>query len=284
MTGPLPSFIHAGAGRAGSTYIHTLLAAHPDVFVPPTKDLYFFDQNYARGLAWYARFFRDARPGQVPGEVSMSYYVDPEVPARIRAHLPEAKLIFCLREPVARAFSHYYWEMLTFHHVPRRAFADGLTFAEFARCDRIFPYGDYYTALRRFFDVFPAAQIKVVFFEELQRDPDAVYRALCTFLDVDPGRAPAAPHAPVNAGRAPRFPRLAEAGYRVLAHARARGRPGPVSTLRDSRWFNRVMFRPLAKDPAVLAAARPELWPLYHARDRELEALIGRDLPAEWRA
>jgi LPS sulfotransferase NodH len=54
----LPNFLVIGAQRAGTTLLHRILAAHPQVFVPfRRKEVHYFDRYADRGVEWYAGFF-----------------------------------------------------------------------------------------------------------------------------------------------------------------------------------------------------------------------------------
>jgi hypothetical protein len=113
----LPDFLILGAMKAGTTSLYRYLAAHPDFARRRRKEeVHFFDKHFARGAAWYATFFpsrmdrwRAALRTRrlVSGETSPYYLFHPGVPARVRAVLPRARLFVLLRDPVARAWSHY---------------------------------------------------------------------------------------------------------------------------------------------------------------------------------
>ena len=77
---------------------------------PLRKEVHYFDLNFARGEAWYrANFGRDGRAGPQPRQ--QPYYLfHPLVPQRAHALVPDAKLIVLLRDPVRRAYSHYWHE------------------------------------------------------------------------------------------------------------------------------------------------------------------------------
>ena len=45
----LPNFLYIGPDKAGSSWLHEMLIRHPDVYLTPAKDLYFFDRYYDRG-------------------------------------------------------------------------------------------------------------------------------------------------------------------------------------------------------------------------------------------
>ncbi len=56
MEGLLPKFVVIGAQRAGTTWLYECLKAHPDVFLPDTKELHFFDHHFDKGESYYRRF------------------------------------------------------------------------------------------------------------------------------------------------------------------------------------------------------------------------------------
>lgn len=85
---------------------------HPEVFLPEQKEPEFFarDEIYNYGIESYARAFSQARENQTVGEASTIYTLSPffpETAQRIRNHIPKAKLIYIMREPVKRAYSYY---------------------------------------------------------------------------------------------------------------------------------------------------------------------------------
>ena len=134
-------FIVIGAPKSGTNSLFEHLRAHPELYIPPDKEVPFFshDDVYATGWSAYiSRAFRDAPNGMRWGTVTPWYMtgcpVDAEgalvtagrlrgreraarqdlhetperiIPERIRAQLPAVKLVAILRDPVARCISHY---------------------------------------------------------------------------------------------------------------------------------------------------------------------------------
>jgi hypothetical protein len=100
-----------GAMRAGTTSLFSFLARHPQVAASFGKEVHYFDLRFHRGPAWYRCQFRrprtDTRGDAVGVESSPYYMFDPRVPGRMAALMPDVKLVFLLRDPVERAFSHY---------------------------------------------------------------------------------------------------------------------------------------------------------------------------------
>ena len=115
------SLAHASVARAagcpdhrrqkcGTSSLHNYLTQHRAVIAPLRKEVHYFDVNFHRGEAWYrAHFGRDratrAQPRQQP-----YYLFHPTVPRRAGELLPQARLIVLLRDPVRRAYSHYWHE------------------------------------------------------------------------------------------------------------------------------------------------------------------------------
>lgn len=208
----LPNFLGIGAPRAGTTWLNTLLASHPDVFTPTVRDeINFFDQYWARGVAWYETLFPS--PGQasqyrVIGEISPQYLERDECPERIFTTLPNSKLIVMLRHPVARAYSQYGF------YVQRRNYKGG--FEDFVDAKpRSLERGFYSRYLKRYLRYFNRAQILTLIFEAAVNDVGTTKRRLADFLEIDADKFPAtAGRKRVNSSSVPRFQFL----YSVVAN------------------------------------------------------------------
>ena len=103
-----PSFLGLGTQKGGTTTLQQLLEQHPQVFLPPAKELHFFSLHYSQGAAWYARQFSAAGPGQCIGEITPYYLFHPQAAARIADLLPQARLLVLLRDPVERTLSQVF--------------------------------------------------------------------------------------------------------------------------------------------------------------------------------
>ena len=108
MGGRLPDFLGLGVQKGGTTTLHRLLERHPSVFLPPVKEVHYFSLHFGEGEAWYRNQFASAASGQRCGEITPYYLFHPEVPKRVHALLPTARLIVLLRDPVERALSQYF--------------------------------------------------------------------------------------------------------------------------------------------------------------------------------
>lgn len=207
----LPTFLGIGVPRAGTTWLHTLLSAHPDVYLPTRrKEVRFFDRHHDQGREWYEEFFCDpdeARRYSAIGEISPQYLYCDECPGRISTLLPRAKLIVMLRHPVDRAYSQFGFV------IQRRDFRG--SFEEFvASRSRALDMGFYSRHLERYLDHFDRSQILPMIFEEAVSERSQVRRELARFLGVSEQLFPEATDR-VNPSTVPRFRSLSSAAVKT---------------------------------------------------------------------
>ena len=271
----LPTFLIVGAMRAGTTALSGYLRDHPDVFISRRKELNFFDAYFDRGLDWYAQWFEGAGDYPAVGEATPSYMYAEEAAQRMATVLPDAKLVASLRNPVDRAYSHYWlnraraMEKLSFADAvaaePARL-ASGDWAARFSRSylDR----GRYLRQLQRLTGRYPRESLHVVVFEHLLERPEQVFGSLCRFIGVDdtfhPGRLGSAQ----AAFRTYRFKRLHRLSRRFPPRVR-----GTVRALNS---------RP-ASYPPLDPGFRAELVARFEEENQALESWLGIDLSA-WRS
>jgi len=179
-TGTLPTFLIIGAMKSGSTTLYNHLRQHPDIFLPAYKEPEFFvaEKTWSRGLSWYSSLFAEAGDSIAVGEASTSYTKFTEfdgVPARIASVLPQAQLVYVLREPLARMRSMYQHQVLTGRE--RRPIDLALL-----EDDRYIGPSLYAENIRRYLDHFPREQLHLMLTDDLQADPVEAVRGVTTFL------------------------------------------------------------------------------------------------------
>ncbi len=179
MTKRLPNFLYIGPDKAGSTWLHEVLVTHPEIYLTPAKDLYYFDRYFARGLEWYQRHFADVTGELVVGEICQDYLSCAESPARIATALGSPKMMATLRDPVERAYSSYLY---------MRKHGEGpATFSEALRTKpTLLDHGRYGTQLKRYADTFGRERLHVAVFDDLQQDPQSFIDAVLAWLGVSP--------------------------------------------------------------------------------------------------
>ncbi len=105
-----PDFLIVGAQKAGTTSLFGWLVESGLVQSPMLKEIGYFDARWHLPIK-YRGYFKSRHSDLLVGEATPSYLAFPEVPERVRSTLgPECKIIIVLREPVARAVSHYFHE------------------------------------------------------------------------------------------------------------------------------------------------------------------------------
>lgn len=306
-----PNFFVAGAPKAGTTALYRFLGQHPDIYLSPIKEPTFFaagdllggaerarverrrsleaealarylDGPMTEPIHWrmvlereqYLKLFRDAGNQRAIGEGSVSYFWQPGAPGAIATQLPRARLIFILRDPAERMFSQYlaatyYRPTVSFRDRFQGAMRPGNPWSTWLETGR------YATNLRRFFDRFPAGQIRVFLYDEFRTDPGSVLRQVFEFLEID--NHPVETSGRHNEPLVPRFPRLHQIRHRLFGETRPTG-PLPLVV---RRWIGRVYYR-RRRDIRLDPADRQMVVEYFRDEIEQTERIIGRDLAA-WR-
>jgi hypothetical protein len=273
----LPNLVVIGGLKCGTTSLHHYLNLHPAVDMSRPKELNFFvaELNWPLGAEWYASHFRGSEP--VRGESSPHYTNLPRfagVAERMSEMLPEAKVIYMVREPIDRALSHY------LHNVAGGYEARPV---EAALGDPDSAYvlrGLYAMQLQPYLERFGSDRIEVVSREELKARREDTMRRVFRFLDID------------EAFSSPQFSREWETGSgkhsgRFRLMDRAVQLPGLRALDRNFdrlpeslRWLvERVIHDPEGGDanpPALPAATRERLAGRFRPDVERLEDLTGR--------
>lgn len=209
-TARFPDFLIVGPQRTGTTWLHANLREHPEVFLAEPKELFFFSRinnpDHPRfesnDLEWYLSFFHDplrrwlykqwhalrryGRPytPRVRGEATASYAaLDPDVISEIAALRPDVKILFSVRDPVDRAWSHAKKDLARNRGRKVSEVSDA-EFEAFFRDPYQLRCARYEDNLANWRERFPAAQIFVQRFEEIETRPTELLRAVLRFLGV----------------------------------------------------------------------------------------------------
>jgi hypothetical protein len=241
----LPTFIIGGAMRAGTSSLNAYLREHPEISVSRPKEVHFFDQNYGQGLEWYRQHFPH-RSGIAIGEATPDYLYHQKAPQRIAETLPQVRVLLMLRDPVDRAYSHYWHnrsvgkEQLPFEEALRverhrleGSLKDRVTFSYVDR-------GRYSAQIERLFGHIDPGRVLIQTFDDLQSNPELLYRRTCKFLGVDQSYLPKILGSHVNA----------YAGYRSV-RVRSFSKSLPKTLRNAVAKFNKVpksSYPPISKD------------------------------------
>ena len=171
----LPNFLIVGAQKAATSSMFDILNQHSQIYLPPEKELHFFDnpEKINKGIGFYAKYFSNSGNAKAIGEASPSYLFFPEVPFRIQQMLgTNIKIIIILRNPAERTFSHY--KMMYMHGYEKRPISavikenlknlqNGINY------DQITSYIDrslYAFQIKNYLEIFPPENLKFILFEE----------------------------------------------------------------------------------------------------------------------
>jgi len=211
-----PDFLCVGAQKAGTTWLYQQLDSHPDFWMPPLKELHYFDQlsrvqrassprcRDERDLRFlesmkslsaepymdlenYARLF-EPKALLLSGDISPGYStLSNEVIRRVVGYLPNLKVIFLARDPVERVWSHLSMEV-------RYRQIEPFDVTDIDEVNR--------NLLRRGMLVrsYPSAVVarwkryvrpdlfRTYFFDDLERKPTELRRSILHFLGADPDK------------------------------------------------------------------------------------------------
>jgi Sulfotransferase family len=297
-----PSFVIAGAPRAGTTWLYRNLDRHPQVFLTANKEPRHYAVRESERLAFsgpgderwlshlvqdrdsYEALYAGAHADQLRGEASSDYLYRSRTAAdRLRHEVPGARIVFILRDPAHRAYSN--WLQHVQHEREPLSFAAALD-AEEERIEQRWAWwwhyarrGYYAEQLEPFLDAFPRDQILLLLHDDLRRDPKAVLERVGAFLEIDPRPLTADSEQAEqrqNRSLVPRSPAHTAARrlLRPVAAGAARALPaGPESRLR--RWYQGKTLGPTISD-----ADYRRLRSAYSADLQRLAGMTGLDLSA----
>jgi hypothetical protein len=180
--GELPNLIMIGAMKCGTTSLHRYLRLHPEIQMSGPKELNFFceDLNWHLGVDWYREQFDPASP--IRGESSVHYTNfprQPGVPERMHEVVPDAKLIYMVRDPVRRMISQYMHNKAGGYEM--RPIEEVFALPSTSYHDR----SRYWMQLERYLEYYPPHRILVASRGELDSDRRGTLRRIFRFLGVD---------------------------------------------------------------------------------------------------
>ena len=295
---PKPTFIICGAPKSGTSALFGYLEEHPEVCTATIKEPVFFTRaegqmhtglgvgmlrggTWNRGWAWYESLYEKKEETKVFGEATTHYLEAEDSPELIHQYLPEIKLIFLLREPVSRIYSHYWQERKTGIRLPD---FPTMVADNHPRFQYFSSVSHYEKNLKRFLKYFSREQVLVLIHDALREDPLGVFQEVCCFLGVDQAFVPSTLGEEFNRQVQPRVA-LIERWTNGLTHPVIRENIPPRFRSRLSKIkksitrLNSTKFLYEKLDPAL----RMILTPSFEEDVRYVEKLTGTSLDP-WRS
>jgi hypothetical protein len=186
-----PNFLIIGAAKCGTTSLFKYLSKHPEIYMPPQKEMHYFDIHIKeKSIGWYESHFRNSKSRNlIYGEASPSYCIYPNSIENIYKYKPNIKLIMLLRNPVNRAISHYYMEVNRGRESLSILEAFEKEQERIANIDQFLLYsyfirGKYCEQLDRIHKFFSKEQLLTVRLEDLKLNPQLEINKITNFLKV----------------------------------------------------------------------------------------------------
>lgn len=168
-----------GPQRCGTDWMAVYLRRRGDVCLPvDASEIFYFDRHFQRGPEFYASHFRPRPRHKIIMELTTTAFDNPDAPSHVHKLLgPEVRLVCPLRDPAARAKAVY------FDYLKYGLVQGGIEEAV-AAAPQILNASRYAEHLERWFTQFGRANVHVLFYETLARDPASFAGQLCNALDI----------------------------------------------------------------------------------------------------
>lgn len=202
-----PDFLGIGAPRSATTWLYQRLSLHPEVCLAKLKEVHFFsipegkgtyvygpdigrearkpfDLNNPYHWRWYRNQFGTCG-NRVSGELTPVYsLLDTERIATVKAHLPNLKLIYMMRNPIHRAWSGVRKELWWRFHMHPHEVSSSDALVRMVTRPVVLACGDYAATIARW-ETHYRDRILYLFYDDVITDAQGVLRQVCEFLDID---------------------------------------------------------------------------------------------------
>jgi len=303
-----PNFFIVGAAKSGTTTLAYMLAKHPQLYFSPIKEPNYFSEDinpdtfkrdyrnrtvfvtdayfrslplkelhlsFVRSESHYMKLFDAALDEIAIGEASTTYLYSKVAAKNIHDFNREAKIIAILRNPGSRAYSHYLMGLrFGYTRLPfRQAFELDMKETEkgWGISKLYMELGMYYNQLKRYYDVFPASQIRIYLFEELEADTQVLFNDLCSFLEIE--QLPLSEMKKQNEALLPKYPLI----NKLLSNTGLRGLTESLISVSFKKKMKQLLFQD-TNIPSLGEEDRKFLQDVYREDIIQTSRLIGKDL------
>ena len=235
-----PNFIGIGAQKAGTSWLHSVLSVQDDIWLPPLKEIHYFDRkfpvkhtledgtvkvitkgsnsrgitkrlqrfkldkvnDYARRLSlsqliWECKYYFGARSddwykslfqmsgGKISGDITPAYSrLDDNAVKYVHQLLPQVKIIFLIRDPVERAWSHAVMDLTKFSNRSIDQVSDNEFICHFKSKASLLR-GTYSKIINRWLQFYSDEQFFIGYFDDIGNKPDKLITDVVKFLGIE---------------------------------------------------------------------------------------------------
>ena len=276
-------FVGIGASKCGTTWLGHMLAGHPQLCMAEPKEVHYFNDRLAfrsflkphfqNGIEWYQNFFSHCGT-KLKGEITPRYSTDPIAARRIKEHNPDIKIIYCLRNPVDRIWSHFQFAS---HYVGKE---DRDIMTAIKEEPEYVLMSKYFTNLGIYRELFPDEQIFILWFDDIHKRPGELLKEVYSFLGVDADYQPQKMNKKSNAARVSRFVHLQKWIRKTNYVLIGMGMAGLIQRMKRAglnEFVTMINSKPLVKKP-IPAEEKEYIIENIRADVQQLEKLFNKDL------
>lgn len=202
-------FIIIGERRCGTTTLFNILQNHPNVYLYSKADINFFIEEEitesriftigkadatqwekTHSLEQYEKLFAGINNEPAFGHKGPDLFFWKASYNRIKSYSPDCKFILILRNPIKRAWSHYWNEVgkgrenLSFEEAISKE-NERIEISDYALDHLSYISRGYYDkTLGNFLETFDKSKLKIIILEEYFQDPQKSFDSICEFLEV----------------------------------------------------------------------------------------------------
>lgn len=292
----LPNFVIPGFSRAGTTWLYSVLRKHPDIYLPKKKEIGYYDQNSGKGLKWYRRHYDGYCGERYAGDITPIYILRKDIAAKIKADLPDCKIIIILRNPVERLYSVYlrtfrekrlnytFEELIThenFLHFQEEEYWDCQSCPDFVKLN----FQLYFDKVEQYVKVFGRSNVLILYYEDSEVNPAGYIERILDFL-----KLPSAPfihqnnlsiHKKENATVDPKSLSL----HRLVQGLSKLGRKLNIKYIDFTVDYARDVYRKIMLDSQNIAVdeeSRKKIELYFYEDIVQLSEFVNRDLIKHW--
>ncbi len=292
----LPNFFIIGAAKSGTTTLYNSIKQHPKIYLSPLKEPHFFShglsgntniaverygslQSPITDLETYRALFDNVSSETAIGEASTSYLIHPNAAERIHRHIPDAKMIAILRNPIDRAYSAFLMKC----RIQKQDMSDSQRLLKEFEDEVRKSYGEnntglYHRKISKYLEYFDTEQLKVVTFQYFQNNFSHIIKEIFLFLEVNPEIHIEKPGVR-NKGGVPKNKLLFDSMERMRKEFNTTVRPFISDAMVDRMYnfYTNMRNQTLKKPPELPTGTRHKLLELYRDDILKLQDTLQQD-------